>query len=288
MEKNTLLAVLFSSLIIFVWFFFVQPKFFPAEEETGRSPEIETPVQAAPAEPVQPVTVKPVESVQTGDSAGELAEAADIPAKAVVAAAPEKEERIPIETDIIKVMLSSIGGDIVSYQLKDHKDNDEMVEMVLPSVFENGEVKENRSFTIAFGGQDAQPVATNFRVSRPAPLVVEFTGDFTDGSQNVFALKKRYEFKNGEYMFQLSVSLSSPETLNLGNTAYTLGIGPQIGPNFQKLDNRYEYRHYYSMINGKRTNVKVNTSSDSRFAWAAIAGKYFTAIVIPDNTLARA
>jgi YidC/Oxa1 family membrane protein insertase len=64
-----------------------------------------------------------------------------------------------------------------------------------------------------------------------------------------------------------------------------LAFGPQIGPTFQRLDQRYEYRHYYTYTNGKRSNAKLDTIIDSRFTWAAIAGKYFTAIVVPDNTL---
>ncbi|MCL1812267.1 MAG: membrane protein insertase YidC [Treponema sp.] len=288
MEKNTLLAVVLSSVIIFVWLLFVQPKLFPpeAEQGTGQSTETEAPVQVTPVQTVQPSAVQPVEDVQTEVQDAALSDASTEETSAeTTPPVPEKEERITIETDIIRAVLSSVGGDLVSFKLKEHSDNGEMVEMILPSVFENGQERENHAFTIAFGGIDAQPAAVNFRVSRPSPLSVEFSREFLmAGSTETFTLTKRYEFRNGEYMFQLAVSVSGTTPLNFGNAAYTLGFGPQIGPGFQKLDNRYEYRHYYSLVNGKRNNVKLNTPVDSRFTWAAIAGKYFTAIVIPDTS----
>ena len=277
MQKNTIIAVILSSAIIFVWLFFINPKLSPPVPEQGNEQSTGTtsPVQAVPAQPA------PVQPVPPESSAPVAAAPADI-AEPV----PEKEERVVIETDLVRAVLSSAGGDIISFKLKEHNDKGEMVEMILPSVLEDGTKKENHAFTIAFGGQNAQPVEANFRIARPSPLVVEFSRDFSSFTAGTFTLTKRYEFKNGEYMFALNVSVSGNTSLNFNNAAYTLGFGPQIGPTFQKLDSRYEYRQYYALINGKRSNVKLNTSNDSRFTWAAIAGKYFAAIAIPgDNTL---
>ncbi|MCL1928395.1 MAG: membrane protein insertase YidC [Treponema sp.] len=289
MEKNTVLAVVLSSVIIFTWLLFVQPKLFPpeAEQDAGQRTETEAPVQVTPVQSAQPSAVQPVEDVQTEVQDAALSDASteETAAETTLPPVPETEERIIIETDIIRAVLTSAGGDLVSFKLKEHNDKGEMVEMILPSVFEDGSEKENHAFTIAFGGIDTQPAAVNFSVSRPSPLSVEFSREFSmAGSTETFTLTKRYEFRNGEYMFQLTVSVSGTAPLNFGNAAYTLGFGPQIGPGFQKLDNRYEYRHYYSLVNGKRNNVKLNTPVDSRFTWASIAGKYFTAIVIPDTS----
>jgi YidC/Oxa1 family membrane protein insertase len=70
------------------------------------------------------------------------------------------------------------------------------------------------------------------------------------------------------------------------NAAYTLGFGPQIGPSFLKLDQRYEYRNYFTFTNGKRKQERVSENNpailnNSRASWSAIAGKYFTFIAIP-------
>jgi YidC/Oxa1 family membrane protein insertase len=201
-------------------------------------------------------------------------------------APPEPERRIIIETELIRTVLTTYGGDMFSYHLRKHNDKDEMVQMILPA--EEDGAAESRAFTIAFGGLEAKPVKAAFKVFQPSPLVVEFSRNFSlTNYPGIFTLTKRYEFKNDEYMFQLAVSIqnNSGAALDFNNAAYTLSYGPQMGPKFQKLNMYNEYRNYFTMVNGKRNKAKVNAVNDSRFTWAAIAGKYFTAIAIPDNTL---
>jgi YidC/Oxa1 family membrane protein insertase len=299
MEKKTILFIVLSAVIMF-GFYFIQRRVSPpgppqGTEQTG---------QASPAAPVVTEAVPP--AVTEASSAAAEVSVLPVPAEAEVPAAdappaeaevPEapvrQEEKVVIETKLVQAVFSNAGGDLVSYQLKEHRDKNGLVEMVLPAEI-NGAAKESHSFTIAFGGMDAEPVHAYFRVKRPDPLSVEFSQDFAlagAGNQGIFTLTKRYEFKPDEYMFELTVSLESSSNLsmNINNIAYTLGLGPQIGPKFEKLDQRYEYRHYYAFIDGKRRQQKVSEGNpaivDSRFTWAAVAGKYFAAIVVPDNTL---
>ncbi|HOJ97955.1 MAG TPA: membrane protein insertase YidC [Termitinemataceae bacterium] len=208
--------------------------------------------------------------------------------------APEEvqlqEERIVIETDLVRVVLSNKGGDVVSYKLKEHRDHDDFVEMVLPGT------GESHAFTLAFGGIDAVPRTEFFHINRVSDKIVEFYRDYkipvSNGEkEGVFRLTKRYEFKPQEYLFELSVTIDggySIPSLNFNGAAYTLEFGPQIGPRFEKLTQNYEYRNYYVYTNGKRKQEKVNNKSptivNERISWAAIAGKYFTFIAIPDAT----
>ncbi|MDR2471191.1 MAG: membrane protein insertase YidC [Treponema sp.] len=316
MEKRTVLAILLCTVIIIGWGF-LQARLFPPEPEAAPASGQDTAAPAgAPGSSGAPGAVEPVPVTEgsapgtaanagagasggaaaagTGtDTAGAVtagtgpdAAAADTAAPAVPV--PEREERVVIETDLIRAELSSLGGDMVSFRLKNHSDKGEMVEMILP-----GEGNDPHAFTVAFGDLNARPVDASFRVSRPDSLTVEFSRDFrlaAGSGPGLFTLTKRYEFKDGEYMFRLGVSISGDPgaALNINGAAYTLGFGPQIGPSFQKLDNRYEYRHYYTLTNGKRRTEKVGENPaiiDNRITWAAIAGKYFTAIAVPDNTL---
>jgi YidC/Oxa1 family membrane protein insertase len=87
-------------------------------------------------------------------------------------------------------------------------------------------------------------------------------------------------------MFELTISVDGGFTMpgfNFGGSAYTLSFGPQIGPRFEKLDNRYDYRQYVTYTDGKRRNEKPNETTliSSNPKWAAINGKYFTCIAIP-------
>ncbi|TCW61737.1 membrane protein insertase YidC [Treponema sp. J25] len=201
-----------------------------------------------------------------------------------------QEERVVIETDLVRVVLSNKGGDVVSYKLKEHRDHDDFVEMVLPGT------GESHAFTLAFGGIDAVPRTEFFHINRVSDKIVEFYRDYkipvSNGEkEGVFRLTKRYEFKPQEYLFELSVTIDggySIPSLNFNGAAYTLEFGPQIGPRFEKLTQNYEYRNYYVYTNGKRKQEKVNNKSptivNERISWAAIAGKYFTFIAIPDAT----
>ncbi|MDR1929752.1 MAG: membrane protein insertase YidC [Treponema sp.] len=300
MEKRTILALVLSGLVVF-GFYLIQYALTPKTD--GEAPNTEQTAQGSPvsessAVPVSPVSGPPetVNEAPPELSAGEegVSGGASVPAGAgQPREAPEREERLTIETALVRVVFTNAGGDIVSYRLKEHDEKGDPVEMVLPPSLD-GVTGESHAFTIAFGGLDARPVQSYFRTARPSPYAVEFSQDFSlgaPGKGETFTLTKSYEFKPDEYMFTLTVSLDSASNLPLSfnNAAYTLSLGPQIGPKFEKLDQRYEYRHYYTFVNGKRRQEKVGegnpTVVDSRFTWAAVAGKYFAAIVVPDTTL---
>ena len=283
MEKRTVFAIALSVLVFGV-FFLLQNHFYPPQpqQEQGASASSTADNAAAPERAENaPVPVVDVPSVQSAPQVqpftGESAAPESAAAGAETAESLE-EEQIIIETDLVRAVLTNAGGELVSYQLLKHKDGGEYVEMVL------GGEREGRAFTIGFGTTESDPAAPLFRVSRPSTLVVEFSRDFSFSDGGKFTLIKRYDFRPDEYMFALTITLDTPSPLDINGAAYTLGFGPQIGPRFAKLDDRYEYRHYYT-FNGKRKQVKAGERIDTRFTWAGIAGKYFTAIVVPDNTL---
>ncbi|MDR1949351.1 MAG: membrane protein insertase YidC [Spirochaetaceae bacterium] len=295
MEKRTLLAIVLSVIVI-SGFYVIQGVFFPPYP------------QSVPEAPVTTGTNAP-QVLDTGTPPVSADPAADFPAASDSAAladsGPVAEQRITIDTNLISVILTNAGGDIVSFKLKEHREKDDFVEMVL-SGDESAGAPESHAFTVAFGNLNAQPVSSFFYVNRVSEHVVEFYRDFTlaqggaDGPADDtgqgdgpgrFRLTKRYTFKPDEYMFELAVSLDggrSVPSLNFSGAAYTLGFGPQIGPQFAKLDQRYEYRRYYTYTNGKQREEKVKDNLPSiitsRVSWAAIAGKYFTFIAIPDAT----
>ncbi|MDR0760976.1 MAG: membrane protein insertase YidC [Treponema sp.] len=284
MEKRTLLAVVLSVIVI-TGFYIIQAVFFPPPMPPAAEPiAAQPPVTAVPPPQTAPVlTDTPFEApAAAADEGG-------------VDPGPAAEERVLVETDLLRVELTNAGGDVVSYKLKEHKDKDDFVDMVLP-----GSV-EGHAFTVAFGKLNVQPVTSFFYVNRIDGYTVEFYRDFalasggaeaggTGGEGGRFRLTKRYTFRPKEYMFELSISLDggySVSSLNFSGVAYTLGFGPQIGPRFDKLDQRYDYRSYYVYANGKRREEKVKDVPviiNSRVSWAAIVGKYFTFIAIPDAT----
>jgi YidC/Oxa1 family membrane protein insertase len=304
MEKNTLLAVILSILVM-VAFYFIQGLVNPRPAPGGAVTEQPAGGAGSPVASPETGPAGPPDSGPSGETAVTAETPAGIPAEALpesqaaagetAEAWPVSEQYINIETDLIKVVLSNAGGDVVSFRLKEHNDKDEYVEMILP-----GET-EPHAFTVAFGGVDARPVSSFFGARRLSEYSVEFYRDFTlppggGKPERRFRLTKRYDFKPGEYMFELAVTLDggySTQSFNFSagsaggipGAAYTLAYGPQMGPKFEKLDQRYEYRNYMTFVNGKRRMEKVNNKElniiSSRPSWAAIAGKYFAFIAIP-------
>ncbi|MDR0589582.1 MAG: membrane protein insertase YidC [Spirochaetaceae bacterium] len=276
MEKRTLLAIVLSIVVISVFYFIQGITMQSRAQDQGITPGAD---QAPP--PTAVTTILPPEDRTLPEASPENLPDAEETVSLV-------EQRITLETPLALVVLTNAGGDVVSYKLKEHKDQDDFVEMVLP-----GE-RESHAFTVAFGGLNAEPVTSLFYVKTLSEYSVEFYRDFAislNGEAGRFRLTKRYDFRPDEYMFELTVSLDggySVPSLNFSGAAYTLGFGPQIGPKFEKLDQRYDYRQYYTYANGKRKQERVTENApaiiDTRVSWAAIAGKYFTFIAVPDAT----
>ena len=293
MERNTILAVILSTLV-FIGFFIMQGVFFPQTKpvEQTQPPFMATPsvtegeqgAQQTSQTPQTPQTATPQQSSPATPSASPSA-ADDVQSQTLFSEGPQETEYITIDTNLVTVVLTNAGGSMVSWKLKDHIDSYDNVNMIL------GGNEEARAFSIAFGGLDAQPVSSLFYVNRVSEYTVEFYRDFLmpssasmPGSDGRFRLIKRYDFKPNDYMFELTVTLDggfSTTGFNFFGSAYTLSFGPQIGPKFDSLDGRYEYRQYATFVNGKLKTAKVNDVIETRPAWAAISGKYFTFIAIP-------
>jgi YidC/Oxa1 family membrane protein insertase len=278
MEKNTILAVVLSTVVL-VGFYVVQGVFFPSKKPEQQS--VKPPVtavtpapdsQAPQSEPAQQPAAQ--QAQQTAEQQAAPLLASTLPDSD---AGPVDLQNIIIDTELMTVTLTNAGGNIISWKLKLHNDKDENVDMILSGG------KEAQAFSVAFGGMDAQPVTSLFYVNKISDYIIEFYRDFSSAEGN-FRLIKRYEFKPKDYMFELTLTLDggySMSGFNFAGSAYTLSFGPQIGPRFVKLDNRYDYRHYLTFTNGKRKNAKLNDIIDTHPSWTAISGKYFAFIAIP-------
>jgi YidC/Oxa1 family membrane protein insertase len=274
MEKNTIIAVALS-IVVLIGFYLVQGFFFPPQQQAP----VEQPVSSAPVQPAAPGDGPAAPPLPSGTLVVELDP---------VQAASTAEQQVVVETRLIRVELTNAGGDVVSFKLKEHLDGKDFVDMILSTPETSA-----RAFSIAFGNLYAVPVNTLFFVNRVSDYIVEIYQYFSLSGDNTnkFRLTKRYTFNPDEYMFELTVTLDggySIPPLNFSGAAYTLCFGPQIGPRFDTLDGRYDYRRYYTYANGKRKEEKIKENAQSiitsRVSWAAIAGKYFAFIAVPDAT----
>jgi YidC/Oxa1 family membrane protein insertase len=192
----------------------------------------------------------------------------------------------------MRVVMDPAGAVITSIELLDHQDDGEPVNMVL-----RGEDGDPAMLT-RFGGPEGRPVTEQFRFTQISNNEFEFTRDFyiVGNEDEPFQFTKRFRFDPDEYLFLVDVefqnSVNQAIPLDIDGFAYTLGLGPQIGPQFSELDGRNEFRRFLTLSQGTRRLELDSTELsegglqviDQRVEWAALAGKYFAIVGIPDQT----
>ncbi len=277
MDRNTVLAIGLSTLVI-IGGFTLQSKLFPSApkgQETARVDSVK--IEDSSSRELDSATVESI--TVTSDLPSDSTEKTT---------ATEKEETYVIETDLVRVTFTNRGGDIVSYQLKDHLDKGVPVEMA------DGTANGNRAFSILLGGANGTPVDQLFSVKRISDTEIGFFRPMTvrkaDGSEARFTLVKQYRFVPGEYLFELKVTVDGDRDLaglSFGDASYTLRSSPRFGPDWDVKQDKYEYRKYFHLINGKKKTVTVNQGQSKavsdKFTWTAVAGKYFTIVALPEN-----
>ena len=276
MEKNTLIAVILCVIVISAGYF-VQAIFFPVEDAKVVKQEQAAPVaEAAPSEAEE--TSEPVQ-IQVN-----------------VPADTGSYQDVSVETDVFNAVLTTKGGAVKSIKLKNHAEKDgQNLEMIYRKE------SQMNAFELYFGSINSQPLDGAFAVKQykqGSDTIVEFKKDVNltvgNGNSVPVEIKKTYTFKSDEYMLELAIELTSKSgkaiNFNANGYAYTLGFGPQIGPQFTKLDNREDFRHYVTLNENKKKKATKLTKSEmtkevtGRSVWSAISGKYFAVIGITDAT----
>jgi YidC/Oxa1 family membrane protein insertase len=299
-DKRTLIAVVLSVVVIACGFLlqatFFPPAAKPAQAKAAIPAAHELPVQGenATAAPNSSSLVPAGTGVngtiaKTGSSAGFIVQGATSQSSDV----PNVERRYTISTDLIEAVLTNKGGDIVSLKLKKHRDKDGAVDLILPG--NNG----SQGLSLAFGEAGVTVPTTDFM---SAVMLNEKTVAFTRTYQaNVpgkntpvsFTLKKTYSFRDGDYMFEFAVGLENSVNdylpLDTGGVAYSLTLGPQIGPRLTSLpgnSNNSDSRKFIEYASGKKKDLhpKAGTPMDLKDqpTWVGISGKYFLLIAVPE------
>lgn len=205
------------------------------------------------------------------------------------------------DTEVFEIGFSRTGGNISSLRLKEHVDfSGDPVELV----HRPGDGTEY--FSITFGDWQTETSEDPFIFREIDASTWEFSCDFLAKDGTPFRLIKTYRFdqpdrKVARHLFEIEVrienSINAKPVLDfdsfsssgLGNKiSYTLGISPQLGPDYESLkDIRAEYREYmryYPDNKRKRLRARDMEIEPDRVRWTGIVGKYFTLVVVPDET----
>ena len=286
MDKNTVWAIVLSTLVI-VGSYFLLPKVFGTKT-------VDTTAQAQ----VEVTAENAGENGQTNQAEVLADTMFDEESQALIAQAEETdeeeapvfEEKITINTGVAEVVFTTKGGDIISYKLLGHNDKEtnDFVQL-------SDNISEtNRTCALAIGGAENQIINEIFNYEKIDAYTILFKKNLAikDAGGNVhsYAIGKKYSFKPKEYMFKLDVMIHGKDAagLNINGTSYTLRTSPQIGPRFNQKQNRYENRQFIA-YNGKKAKKVMLSNNlvkkyDKDLIWGGIAGKYFMELVIPTDS----
>ncbi|MBR2282488.1 MAG: membrane protein insertase YidC [Spirochaetales bacterium] len=201
-------------------------------------------------------------------------------------------EKFSFETDLYSVVFDPVGASISSLMLKEHEAADgEKVDMIF-----RGE-NDNNAFLLYWGDDTTNPILDAFSYTVDGQKVI-FSNSYKDANGKGFTVVKTFEFKDGEYLFAVTVDILGEGEfggLNTNGYAYTLAYEPQVGPAFTQMKNSaYDYRRMYVDAfknNGKlkKSTVKFSNGSyqtTNQLQWISVTSKYFTVVALPkDNTL---
>ena len=272
MNKNTVLAIVLSTIVIFVSYF-ILPLIFPSLRPAANVPADDV-AEARTEQEILP------EETQFDEL--ELGIANEIANEQIETVSKITEETFTVLTDKAEVILTNRGGDIISYKLLEHLDKDTGTGVQI-----SDNVSEfNRTCALALGVAENSIVDELFEVEKIDDYTYFFKRNFNYNGKK-FSLGKRYTFMPGEYVFKLDIFIHTDDKngLDFDGASYTLRTSPQIGPHFNPKQNRYENRQYLA-FNGSKTKKVILGSGqfkryDKDFIWSGIAGKYFLELVIP-------
>lgn len=271
MEKNTILAIVLSTVVLMASFF-IQYKFFPPAE--------------VPAEQQTEIAADSSSDAVNAEQTLALEQAADAVFVQEEESSAVEEQTYTIRTNVAEVVFTNRGGDIISYKLLNHKDNGEYLQMA------DNVTDSKRAFSVALGGAESAVVNEIFNTKVIDDHTIGFYKKLAvknaNGTDGVFTLIKQYTFKDDEYLFKLDVIVDGDESfygLNFNNNSYTLCTPPQIGPYYDQKGNKYEYRNFFSYSGERKKKQMVSPGKtqnyDKPYTWIGVAGKYFTVLVAP-------
>jgi YidC/Oxa1 family membrane protein insertase len=279
MEKRTILAIALSFLIL-VGFQYVMKKYYPTE------PPPQTVEDTAPEQEMEPAGTQPPPAVAESSPPAETSET-DTPAGAL--------QEIVVEDGLYRAVLSNRGAVLASWVLNDYKTTKEHNEFDLVAAvpkkgeawpypgslyFENTDITKLANNELYEITVDGAPYSGS-RLSPPVDVVMTLRrGDFT--------IRKTYSFEKDNYLVRVSSSVQKGGR----DEEYAFFLGQDIGP-FEEYIEGKRSKLEATYFDGSKVRRKSAPKSkdgvetiSGNLQWVGLDMHYFTAIAIPDRTIA--
>ncbi len=307
-QRNVIIATILVAVIMFAWMFWFSPP--PERQQSGQASgpadtteQTEPPPTAAdtasddaPPDTTPPPTADTEEEAPPDQAAPEQAppDQAALPeapeADSVTAAALEGEERsIVVETDLYTAVLSTKGGTIQRFTLKEYKDfnQEDPVQIVdttaggtLSLSFTTPTLRQVDTRSLYF---QASTEADTIRLEEE-PVSLTFEAPLGRG-----ALRQTYTFHPDDYDLGLSIQQVNPASF-VTDEGYDLawygGVPYSEGGDDQQ---ELQYSGLYAQNGGVIKSITLSDEDHSearlngKVSWMAVKNKYFTAALMPDS-----
>lgn len=267
MEKNAILAIVLSVIILIVWQqIFIAPRL---EEERARQEELDRQEEQAGQDQLQP----PVEQVQSVPAEGMLP-----PGDTFHRQLDENAQNITVKTPLIEVAITTQGARITEWKIQKHKDpNEEAVELVSDDARQRGQYPLE-----VYTGDASLDEELNTGHYQSSVQSIELRGNDSETlslsyvTRSGLTFTKKFTFYPDSYKVDLAFKFSDPSQVgNALSVVWGPGLGdPESTMRFEpgvvsKSGDNKPIRDAAKKIDGLMTHRNV--------LWAAVNRKYFTA-----------
>ena len=290
-QRNVIIATILVAVIMFAWMFWFSP---PPQQQTAapadttqQTEQPSAPADTAPADP-SPDTTQP--STADAQATGTPDQAAPPEADSVTAAALGGSARnIVVETDLYTAVLSTKGGTIQRFTLKEYDQFNQKDPIQIVDTTAGG------ALSLSFTTPTRRRVDTRslyFSANTDADTIRVTDEDFTltfEAELGRGALRQSYTFHPDDYDLGLSVQQVNPASF-VTREGYEIAWHGGV-PYSEGGDDEQELQ--YSGLYAKNGEVieSITLSSedhsekriDGEISWMAVKNKYFTAALMPDN-----
>jgi YidC/Oxa1 family membrane protein insertase len=267
MDRRTIIALVLTVVILFVFQTYFSPKPQPTGEQTQSKEQVKAKEEAKPQG----------QATVEEKSQGRETKQKEIgtPAKPKIETKPPKD--VLVETPFLKVTLTDFGGGIKSVQLKKYKEtvkgdkDKEMIEDVkpytyLPAITQvvNNQMIDDRS--------TFKPDKENLTI-KDKPETIVFAGILSDGRK----VKKAYTFYPDTYTVGMNVEI---ESVDKGSTRLDFAVITH------KNESSYTFKGPFVYNNKKFEQIEKiekNIDIDKNFGYAGLDDGFFAFIYMPQD-----
>ncbi len=272
MEKRAVIFVVLSVAVLMAYQYF----FVPATTKQGDSPQgvVSEPAQSPGQAPVAQTAPKALEPA-TQDTTAQRSAPMGIPVRS-----SDTEQLVTVETDLFRAVLSSRGGTVRAFALKEYFDEAGMPLTLLEDsgMYRALSIGSDNDFSLS--NQNFQIEGTDLNLkSQGAQGSVSFSL-ITDN----YSIRRTYTFTGGTYGFELTDRVE-------GLPGYSIALGTDLGIHDRK--DRYAHVGPVVLVDAKRKQytagkLKKPKSLTGNIKWIALEDKYFFAALVPAGPMASA